>query len=419
MRNASTPILILFATLVIVMLGFGIVVPILPFYVAHFGASGRALGILMAIYSLMQFLFAPLWGRLSDRIGRKPVLLIGLAGFAVSFVLQGFSRSLIQLIAARAGAGILSSATLPTALAFIADTTPPDNRSQGMGMMGAAMGLGMIFGPMIAGPLTALTSGPFSASWMQIALDAEAGRPYNLSLPFFAAALLAFVTLPLVVGLLPESLPPAERGTPHAARVSRWMELRGAILGPLAFLFIAAFLLAFALANLESVLGLFGKDRFGMGPTAIGMIMALIGLLSVIQQGVVIGPLTRRIGETRVLRWGLAVSVIGLAGIAVARLPWQMILMAVVFNAGNSLLRPSVASLISQRAGTGQGVAMGLENSFMSLGRVAGPLWAGFSYEASLTAPFWTAAFIQLLALAISFRWMEAPVAAADPAVAA
>jgi DHA1 family multidrug resistance protein-like MFS transporter len=406
--------MILFASLVIVMLGFGLVVPILPFYTTHFGADGKALGFLMAIYSIMQFIFAPVWGRLSDRVGRKPVLLIGLAGYALSFALMGISQSFIQLLIFRALAGILSSATLPTALAFIADTTSADNRSSGMGLMGAAMGLGMIFGPMIGGVLTGITLPAGTAQFMQYEVDPETGALLNLSLPFFVAALLALVTIPFVIWKLPESLP-KDRRIDHriAGGPSRVKLLKDALTGSMGFLFIMAFLLAFALANFESVLGLYAKDEFGLGPSQVGILLGMIGLLSVIQQGVMIGPLTRRFGEERILRWGLIVSIAGFLGLAIIPGVWMMVLFSAVFNIGNSLLRPSVASLISQRAETGQGVAMGLENSYMSLGRVFGPLWAGTAYDINMTLPFWSGAIMQGIALLVSFRYLKLPQAQA------
>ena len=408
MKGLLGPAAILFSILVIVMLGFGLIFPIMPFYVVHFGASGRALGLLMAIYSILQFLFAPVWGRISDRIGRKPVLLIGVAGFAVSFTLQGLAQNLIQLFLARALAGVLSSATLPTALAYIADTTASEDRARGMGLMGAAMGLGMIFGPLVGGPLTRL-SFPMPALWptiFQISVDPTSGEALNLSLPFYASALCSVITIPLVLAALPESLPTSSAARSGAPSPSRARLLIAALSGPMAFLFVMAFLLAFAMANLESVLGLFGKDRFEMGPADVGLVMGMIGVLSVVQQGLLIGPLTKRIGEEQVLRWGLAVSVAGLVGISLVSLMWQMIAFAAVFNAGNSLLRPSVASLISQRARTGQGVAMGLENSFMSLGRAFGPMWAGFAYDFHPSSPFWTAALVQVVALLLYFRYL-------------
>jgi DHA1 family multidrug resistance protein-like MFS transporter len=255
---------------------------------------------------------------------------------------------------------------------------------------------------------------PALAGLMQFTTDPSTGAQLDLSLPFLASGLFALVTIPIAAAFLPESLPPERRQVGRIAGPSRLTLITDALRGPMAFLFVTSFLLAFAMANLESVLGLFSKDRFGMGPSGVGMVMGLIGVLSVIQQGLVIGPLTRRIGEERVLRWGLVISVAGLVGLALAPEMGQMIAMAAVFNAGNALLRPSVASLISQRARTGQGVAMGLENSFMSLGRVVGPIWGGLAYDVHGTFPFWTAALIQAVAFGLSFRLMrqEAPVEA-------
>jgi DHA1 family multidrug resistance protein-like MFS transporter len=363
------------------MLGFGIVVPILPFYVTYFGASGRELGLMMAIYSLMQFICAPIWGRWSDRVGRKPILLIGLVGFALSFGLMGLAQNVWQMIAARALACILSSATLPATFAYIGDSTSGENRSGGMGILGAAMGLGMIFGPLLGGPLGKIA----------------------LPLPFFAAAGFAIIAAFFAFIMLPESLTADKRVAPHGAAQSRARALIGALRGPMAFLFVTAFLLAFALANFEAVLGLFALDRFGLGPDQVGYLMGAFGFLGAIQQGVIIGPLTRRIGEARVLQSGLILSVIGFVGTALSREVWVFVALSALFNFGNALLRPSVASLISQRATTGQGIAMGLENSFMSLGRATGPLWAGYSYDIRQEYPFYSGALFQAIAFALSF----------------
>ena len=380
MRKPRTPLVILFASLFIVMLGFGIVIPIMPFYVTHFGASGEALGIVMAIYSMMQFVFAPFWGRWSDRVGRKPVLLIGLIGFAISFVLQGLARDVVELTLARGVAGILSSATLPVAFAFIADTTSEDNRSSGMGMMGAAIGLGMIFGPLVGGPLGNIA----------------------LPLPFFAAAFFALAAAVFAWRWLPESLPLDKRIEHKPGGPARGRVLLDALRGPMAFLFVMAFLLAFALTNFEAVLGLFGLDRFELGPAHVGYLLGAYGFLGALMQGAIIGPLTRKVGEVRVLQLGLIASVIGFVGTALSMQLWPFVVFSALFSAGNALLRPSVASLISQRATSGQGTAMGLENSFMSLGRVVGPLWAGYAYDVRQEFPFFTGAILLAIAFMVS-----------------
>jgi len=405
--NTRTSTIILFATLVIIMLGFGIVLPLMAFFITHFDASGSAMGIMMSSYSIMQFIFAPVWGHLSDRIGRKPVLLIGITGYAIAFLLQGFSPNLVIFIGARALAGVLSSATLPTAMAYIADITTNENRSQGVGLMGAAMGLGMIFGPMLGGILStiSLPLPPFIDNLIQVTTDPETGALINLSVPFIFSALLAVLAIPFVQFLLPESLPQDQRKSDIQPTGSRVNQLSRALIGPLGFLFAMAFLLAFALANLESVLSLYGKEHFAMGPSAIGIIMGGMGILSVIEQGILIGPLTRRFSEERVLLGGLLISMLGLIGLAMSPYKWEMIVSALVFTAGNVLLQPSVTSLVSQRAQPGeQGSAMGFNNSFQSLGRGIGPLWAGFAYDLYPTLSFWTGAFVQLIAFLYGLR---------------
>lgn len=406
MKN-RTALMILFACLMTIMLGFGIVLPLMPFYVTHFGAGGGALGLLMSIYSITQFIFAPLWGQLSDRVGRKPVLLIGVAGYVLTFIVMGFAQSMTMLIVVRGLAGVLSSATLPTAMAYIADTTEARDRSRGVGLLGAAMGLGMIFGPTLGGVMTGVHL-PLPAAvdaLLQVAVDPETGRVINLSVPFLFAALLALAALPFIQLLLPESLPKDARRTAQKKSGSRLAQLGVALRGPLGFFFLMAFLLAFALANLEGVMGLYGSKRFGMGPTELGLLMGAMGILSVIEQGLLIGPITRRFGEQRVLQAGLVISMLGLFGLALVPSKIAMIVFVLVFNAGNVLLQPSVTSLISQRAGPAeQGEAMGLNNSFQALGRSVGPLWAGTAFDLYPTLSFWSGAIVQLAAFLYTVR---------------
>jgi DHA1 family multidrug resistance protein-like MFS transporter len=406
-RSPSVSMFILLFVLVIVMLGFGIIMPLMPSLISHFQASGYQLGLIMAIYSLMQFLFAPLWGRWSDRIGRKPVLLIGIAGFAISFVIQAFSPNVWVFLAARAVAGILSSATLPTASAYIADTTTLEKRSAGMGLMGAALGVGMIFGPFLGGVLTKWTPS-LPANLSQVAVDASSGATINLSIPFLFSAFLALLLIPFIIFVLPESLSAqarqisSQRGTNQFGQL--WQAVRT---GPTAFLFVMAFLFAFAMANMESVLGLYAQDRFSVGPSQLGIWMGVMGVLSVIQQGVLFAPLVRRFGEERLLQAGLLTSALGFIGMAVIPNLWGLFASTGVYIVGSTLLGPAVNTLISKRATTGQGTALGLGNSFQSLGRAIGPMWAGTAFDVWPTLSFWTGAVIQALALFISLRVMR------------
>ena len=229
---------------------------------------------------------------------------------------------------------------------------------------------------------------------------AQAGRLAAVAL----VALLALLATPFVVFMLPESLPPEKRVTIAATGESRMGALAGALRGPSGFLFMLAFLLAFALAMMEAVLALYGRQRFTMGPTQIGMLMGAIGIVSVIQQGVVLGPLTRRIGEVRVIQSGLAISILGFAGMALAPGRWLFVATTILFSAGNMLLQPSVTSLISRQGGRGQGAVMGFNQSYQSLGRAVGPLWAGFAFDIHATLAFWTGAIVQMVALYFTLR---------------
>ncbi len=382
---------ILFITLVVIMLGFGMIIPLIPFYIDSFGASGSELGLLMATFAAMQFLFAPLWGQLSDRHGRKGVLMIGILGYAVSQLLFGLSTELWMLFASRALAGILSAATLPTAMAYIGDSTSDEDRGGGMGMLGAAMGVGMVLGPGLGG-------------WL---------ATQSLSLPFFIAAGLSALMLPFVWLALPESLPKEARTQGgKGLQGPQFGEMWKALFGPIGFLLILAFLVSYGLANFEAVFGLYALQRYDYGPARVGTILTVIGLASALVQGGLTGPLTKRWGEVAIIRASLLGSAIGFVLMLQAETYVAVLLTVSFFIISNALLRPAVSALISQRASGGQGVAMGLNNSFMSLGRMVGPSWAGFVFDSNISYPYWSGSFIMLIGFFLSLGWLkgESPV---------
>jgi DHA1 family multidrug resistance protein-like MFS transporter len=392
MKNNRKNLLILFFTMIVVMLGFGMVIPIMPFYVKSFGASGSALGALMATYGLLQFLFAPLWGSLSDRYGRKPILMIGVLGNAIAQLLFGLSSELWMLFAARALSGILSSATLPTAMAYIGDSTSEEERGGGMGMIGAAMGIGMVIGPGLGGAL--------------------ASR--SLSFPFFLASALSLVALVLIFLLLPEP-PRAAHLQTGKVSVVQFSALWKALTGPLGILFFMSFLLVFALTNFESIFGLYAADQYGYTPQQVGWLLTVIGLISAVMQGAATGPATRRFGEVAIIRASLLGSTVGFLFLTQAHTTPQILAAVCFYVFSNAMLNPSVASLISKRTTQGQGTAMGLNNSFLSLGRVAGPLWAGYTYDIYYNLPYLTGAGIMLAGFGLSLWGLrEAPVARKD-----
>jgi DHA1 family multidrug resistance protein-like MFS transporter len=393
---------VLFFTLVVVMLGFGIVIPILPFYVEHFGGSGKDMGFLMAIYSIMQFIFSPIWGSLSDHYGRKPILLVGIIGNVVSQILYGvvgdFSQagmftpqtSLTLLIVTRGLAGILSSATLPTAMAIIGDSTSHNDRGGGMGLVGAAMGVGMVLGPGIGGMMSGI----------------------SLSAPFYFAAAISVVAVILTWAMVSESLPKEER-TVTLGKVSgpQLGEMWKALFGPIGFLLFLAFLHSFALANFEGVFGMYTQLRYNYSAAQVGIVLTVIGLVSAIVQGALTGPATRKWGDANVVKASLFASIFGFVLMTMAtsepgKIAASVILTSGFFMLANSMIRPGSSSLISKQEGVSQGVAMGMNNAFMSLGRIAGPLWAGYSLDINLNYPYLTGALIMVIGFVLCMLFL-------------
>ena len=377
---------ILFFTLVVIMLGFGMIIPILPFLVEKFGGGGIAMGSLMAVYSLMQFIFSPFWGDLSDRYGRKPLLLMGTIGNGLTMIGFGLSTHMWMLFLFRAFGGILSSATLPTAMAFISDSTSENDRGGGMGLVGAAMGVGMVLGPGIGGMM--------------------GGK--SLQAPFFLAATLSFLATILIWARLPESLEPAKRTQAvKGFRGPQFSLMWAALLGPIGFLYILAFMHSFALSNFEGIFAYYAEAAFGYKSQTIGIILTVVGLTSAVVQGILTGKATKKWGDVRVVKASLFASIFGFLLMLTAYNLATVILMTSLFILSNAMLRPAVSSLISKRADMGQGVAMGLNNSFMSLGRVIGPLWAGAALDMNLKFPFITGAVVMLIGFVTSLYYLS------------
>jgi DHA1 family multidrug resistance protein-like MFS transporter len=378
-------LVILFITLVIMLMGFGIIIPILPDMVVGLGGGGVAMGLLMAIYSAMQFLFSPMWGTLSDKFGRKPILIIGVFGNGVTMLFLGLSTQLWMMFTARALAGVLSSATLPTAMAYISDSTDEKSRGGGMGVVGAAMGLGMVLGPGVGGLMS------------------------NISLlaPFILATVLSLLAMVAIWIFLPESLPLDQRETNIQIRGPQLGAMWESLFGPIAFLFVAAFMISFAMTNFEGIYAYYALERYAYDPHTIGIILTAVGLVSVLAQGALTGIATRKFGEVNVIKVSLIASVVGFLVMLLAKNLTAVILTASFFVLANAMLRPAVSSLISQRTTQGQGIAMGLNNAYMSLGRVIGPLWAGVVIDVNLFFPFITGAAVMLLGFLASLVYLK------------
>ncbi len=372
-------LLLLFGVVLMIMIGFSVLFPVEPYYVKQFGADARTMGFITAIYSFMQFVFAPLWGRLSDRVGRRPVLMIGLVGFILGQTLFGLATSIWMLFLARGLAGVLSAAALPTAMAYIADITPPEERAKGMGLIGAAFGLGVIIGPGIGGLL---------------------GNIF-LALPFFVSAGLAALNLLGVALLLPESLPPEARTGHQEGKGSRW----SAFSWEIAALFGVTLALSLGMTGIEVTFGFFAADRLQLESSQVGWVFAIMGVVASFVQGFLVGKMQKRLGEARMTLVGLLLGAAGMLGVAFSHSPVTATLAICVLAAGTGLARPANSALISRRAPGGQGVAIGLMDSFDSLGRIGGPVLGGTLYKVGLTLPYVSGAAMFTVALLFSLFW--------------
>lgn len=376
---------ILTFTLFVVMLGYGVIIPILPFYIEDMNAGGTELGLLTASYAVMRLIFGPIWGSLSDRVGRKPILLVGIAGYVITMAWFGLASALWMLFAARILSGILSSATAPTTMAYIGDSTPGEERGGGMGLLGAAAGVGTIFGPVLGGFLA----------------------DSSLSTPFFVAAGLALLSFILTAIFLPESLPPASRQKYTAER--KIVDLKGwraAILSPIGILLLLTFISTCGLMIFASVFGLYALDQFGFGPDDVGLMMMILGLVSALAQGVLVGPVTKRWGDETVIKFSILGTAFGFGLLLLAK-SYIAVLAAIAFFALMTALQvPALTSLTSRRATSSQGVAMGLSNAFISLGRIVGPIWGGIALDVLPGLPYMSGVLVMLLGFGISLIWL-------------
>ncbi len=374
----------LFLIVFVDLVGFGLVIPLLPFYAVRFAASPQEVTLLLAVFSAAQLLTAPLWGRLSDRVGRRPVLIVSMAASALAYLWLGGATALWMVFAARAFAGACAG-NIAAAQAYIADITSPEDRAKGMGLIGAAFGLGFIIGPALGGFVAG--TDPATA---------------DLAAPAWIAAGLSTVALGGVALLLRESLPAARRGlAPARGRLGAVAEaLRRPALSRLILVF---FLVILAFAGMESTFALWAMRQFGWGPSQIGYVFAYVGVLSAALQGGLIGRLTRRFGEERLLLCGLVLIAAGLLALPLAR---DLPILGIAVSGlalGMGLTQPSLNSLISRRAGRDeQGSVLGVSQSVGSLARVLGPAAAGlFFTELGRNAAFlWGAAVVAVALLA-------------------
>ena len=383
--TSRSVLVVVFTTILIDFIGFSVLIPILPLFAQRLGATPLEVALLLAIYALAQLLFSPLWGWVSDRVGRRPVLLVSLFGTVCSFVVLAFADSIAALYAARMLAGFFA-ATIGAAQAVVTDVTRPEGRARGMAVIGAAFGAGMIVGPMLGGILSA----------------------FDEKLPFYAVAALAAANWALAFWRLPESRPPALSPLGSfefwRALVPTPLRLVAAVHERRVGLFLYLFFHLFtAFAVLESLITLYVGARFGATMLDVGLLFAWIGLVLVLTQGVALRRLVRRLDEPRLVVLGLAAMGIGLALLpALPGFGWFYAAGAVIAF-GNGIAIPAFTSLFSKACRAERaGELMGESQAMATTGRIVGPVCGGLLMQSvSPGAPFFVAGAMMLAALAL------------------
>jgi len=402
---SKSPLIVILTTVFIDLVGFGIVIPVLPFYAegTTFNATPRTVGLLFASYSIMQLIFSPILGSLSDKYGRRPVLLISIIGTGIGFLVLGFAKTLAMLFVGRILDGI-TGGNISTAQAYIADVTTKENRASGMGLIGAAFGAGFIFGPAIGGILS----------------------HWGIHVPFLFAAGLCFANAILLYFKLPETVTSQHPAKISAARGRGFGQLINSLKQPrLSFVLTIYFLFVVAFSIMTTAFSLYTMFRFGYDARHTGYLFAYVGVIAVIIQGGLIGRLVKRFGELPLvivgaLCFAISLFAVPFVGPAAGGLG-ALLIGGGVFSLGNSLATPALTSLASKSAGAEeQGTILGVTQSVASMARAIGPFLAAiliaspiaylgadgqphFMSDYSLFVTFWTGAAIMLVAFFLAF----------------
>jgi len=405
-----SPLVVIFTTVFIDLIGFGIVIPVLPFYAegTRFNATPRTVGLLFASYSIMQLVFSPILGRLSDKYGRRPVLLISIIGTGIGFLILGFAKTLLLLFVGRILDGI-TGGNISTAQAYIADVTTKEDRAKGMGLLGAAFGLGFILGPAIGGILSG----------------------WGIAVPFLFAAGLCFANALLLYFTLPETVTPDDPARTSAVGGRGLLRLIESLKQPrLGFVLAIYFLFVVAFSIMTTSFSLYTMFRFGYDAQHNGYLFAYVGVIAVIIQGGLIGRLVKKFGELPLVIAGALCFAASLFAVPFVG-PQAGGLLALligggVFSLGNSLATPALTSLASKSVGAAQqGTVLGITQSAASLARAVGPTITAilihsavahegadhqphFMSDHSLFVTFWTAAAIMFLAFLLAAYFTKA-----------
>ena len=370
----------------VTMSGIGLIIPIMPEFLGTFGVAGQVFGFLVAMFSFSQFIFSPLAGDLSDRHGRKNLIIAGLLVYALSQLSFGLSSELWMLFASRFFSGLGAAFILPPTMAFVADITTVKERGRGMGLLGASMSLGFMIGPGIGGFLSKI----------------------SLEFPFYIGTALALAAAVVSVFALPNPAPRANaEGGIENKKENIFQQLKRSTKTSYFVMFIIMFVFSFGLANFQATFALYADLKFGYTPAQIAVIITVGGFIGVVAQTFIVNWLFTRYGEMRVILVNLVIAAIAMTGIIFVNSFAAILLVAMVFFTATALLRPAVNTLVSKLAGSEQGFAAGMITAYMSLGNMIGPALAGTLFDINMDYPYIVGTVVLLICFTIALYWSK------------
>lgn len=396
LKENRTPLVLLMVNMFIAMIGIGLIIPVLPEFLREFGVGGQAMGYLVAVFALTQFIFSPVAGEISDKYGRKLPLIIGLFVFALSQLIFAVGTEMWMMYVSRLLGGIGAAFMIPPMMAYVADITTEEERGKGMGLLGASMSLGFVIGPGIGGFL------------------AEIG----IRVPFYTSAVIAGIATVLSLLLLPETLSAEARQQARSdtrKKESMIVQLQKSFKAPYFLLLVLVFTMTFGLSNFEAIFGLYVDKKFGFTPKDISIIITIGALIGVFIQSVIVDKMLTRFGEKKVMYWTFLISAASMIVLLAAVNFWSILAITVVFFTATSLVRPALNTLLSKMAGNEQGFVAGMNNMYMSIGNMIGPALAGILFDVNINFPYILGAFILLISFALVVTWKGGRAVTATP----
>ncbi|HWK22667.1 MAG TPA: MFS transporter [Ureibacillus sp.] len=382
-KKKKLALLILMLNMFITMGGVGIIIPILPTYLHKFGVGGEVYGTLIAVFAFAQFIFSPVAGNLSDRLGRKKFIIGGLIVYGVAQIFFGLASEVWMLYLGRFLSGVGAAFIMTTIMAYVADITTLQERGKGMGLIGAAISLGFMIGPGLGGFLVNV----------------------NLHFPFFLAGSIALIASLLSFIVLPNVQPQMKEPMQNKTRENIITQLIRSVKTPYFVILIVVFTFSFGISNFQSTLSMFLTYKFDYSPTDIAIVITVGGFSGVVLQMFIIDRLFKRFGEMKVILVNLVVAAFAMVMMIFVGGFFIILSVATLFQIATVFIRPAVNTLISKFAGNEQGFAAGMNNAYMSLGNMIGPALAGVLLEWHLSIPFILGAGILLGCFGLAYGW--------------